>query len=190
MLPLLAVCLLTGAAPNAELSPGLGLTVDLVNPDTAGGHRLLSLEDVIGEGRRTDIPRLPSAEALLVFSVTPSGCGATGLCAEVAKRTAEARERGAMVLGVILASKEEAAAATTKVRAARHPFPLTFDVHGLVRKAFAFEGPTILSVIDAKGVNILKARPSKAGDPAQVARALEQARDALLVALGRDEEDE
>ncbi len=63
-------------------------------------------------------------------------------------------------------------------------------MHGLVRKAFAFEGPTILSVIDAKGVNILKTLPSKAGDPAQVARALEQARDALLIALGRDEEDE
>lgn len=179
-------CLVLASAPGP--SPGLALTFDLVNPNTVGGHRLLSLEDVLGARRRTDIPGLPAAQALLVFSVTPAGCGPTGLCARIATLTEEARARGALVLGVILASKEEAGAALGAVRRAQHPFPVAFDVHGLARKAFAFEGPAIFTVIDGKGVNVLQTRPSNAGDPAQVARTLEQLRTTLLTALGRDEE--
>ena len=43
-------------------------------------------------------------------------------------------------------------------------------------------------VMDGKGVNTARAQTSKAGDPAQVARTLEQVRTALLTALGPDEE--
>lgn len=164
------------------------LTLDVANPEVVGGHRLVNVADVVGPDRLDDIPGLPAAEALLAFSVTPQGCGSTGLCAQVAELTAEARKRGALVVAVVLATEEQAAAARPEVRRARHPILVTFDVHRLVRTSFGFEGPGAFYVMDAKGVNTARLTTSKAGDPAQVARALEQVRTALLTALGPDEE--
>lgn len=169
--------------------PGpLWLTLDVANPEVVGGHRLLSLADAVGPRRRDDIPGLPAGQALLAFSVTPEGCGATGLCARVASITTAARARGALVVAVVLATKEQAASAAADVRAAGHPLVVTFDVHGLVREAFGFDRPGLFWVMDDKGVNTARARTSKAGDPAQVSRTLEQVRTALLTALGPDEE--
>lgn len=182
MLPWLLLAL---AAPPAPL----WLTFDVANPQTVGGHRILHLEDVVGPKRRRDIPGLPSAEAALVFSVQPEGCGASGgLCARVAQLTAAARARGALVVGVVLASREEAVAAARSVREGRHPFPVTFDTHGLARKALALDGPGVFVVIDAEGVNKGRRRASMAGEPAQVERDLEAVRTTLLAALG-DRED-
>lgn len=180
---LLALTLLAAPSPAP-----LWLTLDVANPPQFGGHRLLSLEDVIGPRRRDDIPGLPRPSAVLLFSVTPEGCSGTGLCAEVARRTAEARARGALVIAVVLASKEQAAAARAEVRRAGHPLVVTFDVHNLVRDALRLDVPATFYVIDAEGMNTARIQASKAGDPAQARRTIEQVRTVLLAATGPDEE--
>lgn len=180
--------LVVALALAASTPDPLWLTLDVENPEVTGGHRLLNLSDVVGAERRADIPKLPRARALLVFTVTPGACGRTGLCAMIAERTEAARARGALVVAVVLATEEQAGAARAEVRAARHPIVVTFDVHQLVRRAFEFVQPGEFFVMDGKGVNTSRFSSSKAGDPAQVARTLEQVRTALLTALGPDEE--
>ncbi len=168
-------------------APPSFLTLDVVNPASIGGHRLLTLDDVLGPRRRSDIPDLPAADALLIFSVTPQNCMAQGVCERVGRLTEAARAQGALVVGVILATKEQAGVAAVQVQRAQHPFPVAFDVHGLARRAFQFEGPGVFSVIDAKGMNVATVRPSKAGGPARVAQSFEQVRMILLKALGNKE---
>ena len=176
------------ALAGAQLAP-LSLTFDVANPQTLGGHRILHLEDVVGPKRRRDVPDLPAAEAVLLFSVQPDGCGASGgLCAQVAEITEEARQRGALVIGVILASREQAVSAAPAVRQGRHPFPVTFDTHGLARRTLALDGPGVFVVIDSEGVNKARRRASLGGEPAQIARDLAAVRTTLLAALG-DRED-
>jgi hypothetical protein len=167
-------------------APTPWLTLDIVNPASVGGHRLLTLDDVLGPRRRSDIANLPVADALLIFSVSAADCTERGVCERVARFTEVARSQGALVIAVILASKEEAGAAAISVQRAQHPIAVTFDVHGLVRRAFDFEGPGVFSVIDGKGMNVATFRPSKAGGPARVAQSFEQIRVALLKALGNE----
>lgn len=176
----------------------LWLTLDVVNPETVGRHRLLHLEDVVGPDRRSDIPGLPAASAVVLFSARPEACAppagpeaaTAGLCAQVAAKLGDLTRRGVLVVGVLLATREEAAAGISGVRRAALPFPVTFDVHGLARQALGLEGPGEFVIISADGLNIPVAGASKAGDPVQAARHLEQVRTTLLATLGRDEENQ
>ena len=194
-LPTLALwALLSGAPAPAPL----WLTLDVANPETLGRHRLLHLEDVVGPDRRTDIPGLPKAEAVVLFSTRPDGCVGglgpdepkpSGLCAAVAARLEDLSRRGVLVVGVLLATREEAAADLARVRRAAVPFPVTFDVHDLARQALGLEGPGQFVIISSEGLNIRVPGASKAGDDVQVTRHLELVRKTVLAALGRDEEE-
>jgi hypothetical protein len=166
------------------------LVFDLVDPAVAGGHRLLHLEDVVGPGRRADIPGLPAARAVLLVSLAPEDCvsPSAGLCAELAALTASAREAGGLVVGVVLSTREGSAAARAKVRTASPPFPVTLDLHRVARHALGFERPGQVILVDGGGVGRrLDPIPADRASEAR-ARALEALRGAFDEAVRGDDE--
>ena len=180
-----------GREGGAREVPGW-VTFEVLDPATLGGHGIRHLEDVIGPNQRRDVPGLPDARAMLIFTVRPEDCArvGAGLCHQVARATAEARKRGAVVLGVIQAERETAGRVRAVAAVAGHPFPVTVDTHGVARRFLGLDGPGLFLVVhsDLRGVRV--AAPAAVEASERRSRHLDDVQRALAEALRRDEEGE
>ena len=136
------------AATNAV---PLWITFDIANPGVVGGHRILHLEDVIGPGQRADIPRLPSASAVLMFAVRADDCDRDGLCGRVARWSEAARAAQGLVVAVVLTERDRADAVRATMARLRLPIALAVDAHGVVRSLAGLDVPGTFVVIDGQG---------------------------------------
>jgi hypothetical protein len=180
----LAALFLVGALLSAEESAPMWLAFDVLNPDAAGHHRILQLEDLLSSKKRG-----LEARAILVFATTLDDCTAhRGLCEKVSAIAREASAQGGLVIGVLLESAENALKARKEIPSAHRPFPIAEDGYGITRHALKLDRPGEMIVINSQGRFVRFSPPSENARDAD--RRLEEIRRALLSALTRDKEDE
>lgn len=168
MLAALIAMAALSAVPGDTASEGASWVVfDVANPDAAGRHRLLSLEDLLA-ARRAAVHDLPSARAVLVFATTLDDClrsalvaagdlgggrsaEGAGMCAAMAALARDARPQGGLVIGLLLDAEDRVAEARGALPAAHLPFPVATDPRGLVRSVLGLRRPGEALVIDAAG---------------------------------------
>lgn len=155
----------------------LWVTFDVANPSTVGGHRVLHLEDVVGPDQRRDIPGLPIATAVLVFSVRAEDCAAQGFCAAIAEWSAKLRGAGVLVVAVVPTERDRADALRARMATVPHPFAVSVDPYGVVSTLVGLERPGTFVLIDGKGRS--RRWTPGAGRATLSARSLAQIRDAL-----------
>lgn len=186
MIAALAFALMLNAAPDRGdqgLAP-LWLTFDVLNSEASGKHRILHLGDLLSA--RSDIPDLPAARGVLIYATTFEACG-QGACANLAVIAKETAPLGGLLLVLLLDPAENLARPRKEIPAARHPFPVIQDTHGIVRSALGLDRPGEIVVInsDAKIV-----RFTPVSDSTQESdRKLDEAKKVFVGALRRDKED-
>lgn len=183
-----ALCALV-ANPTPPSPPGgLWLTLEVQNPPSLGGHRILHLEDLIGPDRLS-LPGLPQPSAVLLFTTTAEECTrAQGLCARLEEETRALRARGALVAAVVLTARERVPIVRKSMAALKTPIVLALDPHHHVERALGLRGPGGFVVLDSSGSakRVGMARRLRGGVPAgrDLARVVEE----LSFALARLEE--
>jgi hypothetical protein len=185
---------LSPAVPTAGASRGaarpmtLATTFQILNPGSVGGHRILHLEDVIGPRRRSDVPGLPSARAVLVFTTGREACGAVGLCAEVERLTAPLRQAGALVVAVALVRREESAALVRDLSQRAPALPVALEEHGVVGRTLGLDRPGLFVILDHHGEPLPLPPPPDLSDGELRGRHLGELRRMLEAALERDDD--
>src|SRR5215831_13846029 len=184
---LLPILWMSAALVSAEEIAPLWLAFDVLNPDAAGHHRILHLEDVLAKKKL--VRDVPDARAILVFATTLDDCtGTKGLCAKVGAIAREAQAQGGLVLAVLLESAENASRARKEIPSAHHPFPIAEDGYGITRHALKLDRPGEMIMINSQGRFVRFLPPSDSGR--DLDRRLDEVRRAFLAALARDKEDE
>ena len=176
------------------------LALDVLNPETAGHHRILILEDVLAK-KRGSIRDVPAARAILMFATTLADCTAEkGLCARMNTVATDVLPQGGLLVAVLIESAENISKARTEVLAVHLAFPVTGDSHRIVRHALQIDRPGEMIMINSQGRLVRfpdgfeKAwNPRKASDSRSQQdedRKVEDVRRVFLSALVRDKEDE
>jgi hypothetical protein len=165
----------------------LWVTFDVLNPRTLGGHRILHLEDVVGPRARDDVPGLVRPRAVLIFSATLDQCGKGTLC-QTAQQLAEIK--GGLVVGVVLAERENVLKAKREIPRFEYSFPLTVDSHGVLGQALKLDRPGVFLVVNSNAELERLVPPSEGSDRTVQDRFFAQVKSTYLNALKRDEEEE
>jgi hypothetical protein len=165
----------------------LWVTFDVLNPRTLGGHRILHLEDVVGPRARDDVPGLVRPRAVLIFSATIDQCGKGSVCQQ-AQQLAEIK--GGLVVGVVLAERENVLLAKREIPRFEFSFPLAVDSFGVLGQALKLDRPGVFLVVNSNAEVVRLVPPSEGSDRTIQERFLAQVKATFLDALRRDEEDD
>ncbi|MCK6550658.1 hypothetical protein L6R52_32775 [Myxococcota bacterium] len=182
-LPLL-FALASAPAGGDEVAPAW-LTFDVVNPEQAGRHRILHLDEVLGPSK-VSVPDLPKARVLLVVTTLADDCGAaSSFCVALAPVAKEIAAAGGLVLVVLLDPEEALPKAKKELPLAQHPFIITADAHGITRHALGLDRPGQLVAIEQSGrITRIAGAVSDEG-----LKKLDEAKRLVLGVLKRDKED-
>jgi hypothetical protein len=182
---LLFALILAAAPPGEEVAP-MWLTFDVLNPEAAGKHRILHLDDLLST--RAEIPELPAARGILIYSTTLEACAPTrGACSSLATIARETRALGGLVLALLLDPPEVLPRARKEVPSAHFPFPVIQDTHAIVRHALRMDRPGEIVVINSDGKFVRFSQPSDSAE--EIQRKLSEAKKVFDGALRRDKED-
>lgn len=167
----------------------LWVTFDVANPASVGGHRILHLEDIVGPRARADVPGLPNPRAIVIASLRPGDCGAkpSPLCTKLRQLS---EIPWGLVLGVILASRQDADRVRRDLEQHEYPFPLTVDTHGVVARALDLDRPGVCLVLNSTAEVARMSPPSEGSDRASVERFMALVEGSFLAALRKNEEEE
>jgi len=171
---------------SADRAP-LWVTFDVLNPRTLGGHRILHLQDVVGPRARDDVPGLVRPRAVLIFSATLDQCEKGTLC-QAAQQLAEIK--GGLVVGVVLAERENAAQAKREIPRFEYSFPLTVDSFGVLAQALKLDRPGVFLVVNSIGEIVRLVPPTEGTDRSVQERFLLEVKETFLDALRRDDEED
>ena len=160
----------------------LWLTFEVANRRALGGHGILHLEDVIGPDQRRDIPRLPQASAVLLFSARSRDCGAKGFCADIADWTRLARQAGGLVVAVILTEADRADQVRSQMATSELPIAIAIDAYGVGSAVAGLDQPGTFVLIDSKGAS--RRWTPRAGRARVTGRTLDRVRAAFDDAAG------
>jgi hypothetical protein len=182
-LPLALTLALAAAPAEADARAPSWVTFDVVNPERAGRHKILHLDDLLGPPKPA-LADLPSARVLLVVTALADDCGSSaGLCVALAPVAKDIAAAGGLVVVVLLDPEEALPKARKELPLAQHPFIITADAHGITRHALGLDRPQQVVVIEPSG------RMTRVDPSDDLTKKLEEAKRLVLGALKRDKED-
>lgn len=133
-----------GLALIAQSNPLQWMSFEVIDPRASGGHRILYLQDVLRPNPEAPVPGLPSARAVLIFSLAPAECGLSegvDRCAELSQLVQWAKKRGGLVIGVLLNDEQEAPELKARLQQARLPFSVVADSYQVWRSLLKLSAP-------------------------------------------------
>ncbi len=190
--PLLVLATLSGQTAIERVPAWV--TFDIANPPALGGHRILHLEDVIGARARDDVAGLPNPNVVVLFTAAPSDCpGARKkrrkrsdtFCDAMARFATLPWAKGSLFVGVVLVEKETAGEARAGLLRSDYPYPVSVDVHGVVRRALKSDRPGAVLVVDSR-LEVVRLDPPARNEGVAWDRHLGRIRVALERALERE----